>query len=311
MSRRASRRRRRENASTSSPRNRTLPEVGSISRSRHRPVVVLPLPDSPTRPNVSPASISKLTSSTAATDVPRRSRPPPRMKCFTRCDTSTSGIVAVSFTTALYWERPLAWDPARAGLSVPAVAPPGRFSAIHRAGNTARHVRRRRCTPAAAPRRMARSDPDNGDEMHSREERRRAPGPIRLWREAGRRAPRRASTPSSPRVYGCCGERRTARTGPCSTIRPAYITATRSAVSAMTPRSWVMSSNDKLKIALHLPEEVENLRLNRDVQCGRRLVGDDERRLAGDRHGDEHPLAHAARQLVRVVSRAGGRVRNL
>ena len=33
-----------------------------------RPVVVLPLPDSPTRPNVSPASMVKLTPSTARHD---------------------------------------------------------------------------------------------------------------------------------------------------------------------------------------------------------------------------------------------------
>ena len=32
-----------------------------------RPVVLLPLPDSPTRPNISPSSIEKLTSSTALT----------------------------------------------------------------------------------------------------------------------------------------------------------------------------------------------------------------------------------------------------
>ena len=37
------------------PSNRTSPEVGSISRRMHRPVVVLPLPDSPTRPKISPA----------------------------------------------------------------------------------------------------------------------------------------------------------------------------------------------------------------------------------------------------------------
>ena len=55
MSRRAARSRARENASTSSPRNRTAPDVGSISRSMQRPVVVLPLPDSPTSPNVSPS----------------------------------------------------------------------------------------------------------------------------------------------------------------------------------------------------------------------------------------------------------------
>ncbi len=33
----------------------------------------------------------------------------------------------------------------------------------------------------------------------------------------------------------------TSRTGPISATRPAYITATRSAVSAMTPMSWVTS----------------------------------------------------------------------
>ena len=92
MSRRASRIRRREKASTSSPRNRTCPEVGSISRSMQRPVVVLPLPDSPTSPNVSPSSMLKLTSSTALTTVPARNSPPPRVKCLTRWETSTSGI---------------------------------------------------------------------------------------------------------------------------------------------------------------------------------------------------------------------------
>ena len=45
------------------------PDVGSISRSMHRPVVLLPLPDSPTRPNVSPSSIDKAQSSTALTTV--------------------------------------------------------------------------------------------------------------------------------------------------------------------------------------------------------------------------------------------------
>ena len=38
-------------------------------------------------------------------------------------------------------------------------------------------------------------------------------------------------------------------TGPVSTIRPAYMTATRSAVSAITPRSCVMSSSDRSNAA--------------------------------------------------------------
>ena len=59
MSRRAWRNRSREKPRTFSPLKRTSPDVGSISRRMHRPVVVLPLPDSPTRPNVSPSSIEK------------------------------------------------------------------------------------------------------------------------------------------------------------------------------------------------------------------------------------------------------------
>ena len=54
MSRRAWRIRSATKRSTFSPLNSTSPDVGSISRRMQRPVVVLPLPDSPTRPNVSP-----------------------------------------------------------------------------------------------------------------------------------------------------------------------------------------------------------------------------------------------------------------
>ena len=62
-------------ASTFSPRNSTSPDVGSISRSMQRPVVLLPLPDSPTSPKVSPSSMVKLTSSTARTIVLGREQP--------------------------------------------------------------------------------------------------------------------------------------------------------------------------------------------------------------------------------------------
>ena len=44
--------------------NMISPLVGSIARRRHREVVVLPQPLSPTRPRVSPVLMSKLTSST-------------------------------------------------------------------------------------------------------------------------------------------------------------------------------------------------------------------------------------------------------
>ena len=51
----------------SSPSNRMLPDVGSISRSTARAVVDFPQPDSPTSANVSPCSRSKEMPSTALT----------------------------------------------------------------------------------------------------------------------------------------------------------------------------------------------------------------------------------------------------
>src|SRR5215831_2467799 len=59
--------------STSSPRKRTDPDVGSTSLRIERPVVVFPHPDSPTSPRVFPARTRKLTPETALTEPIRRS----------------------------------------------------------------------------------------------------------------------------------------------------------------------------------------------------------------------------------------------
>src|SRR5581483_8386628 len=116
----------------------------SINRSRQRPVVVLPLPDSPTSPNVSPSSISKLTSSTAAIVVPRRRNPPPRVNCLTRCDTSTSGIglqrriVQVAPRSVIGADAVIGWNRAIARVEAVAAArverAAGRQRAEHRHG---------------------------------------------------------------------------------------------------------------------------------------------------------------------------------
>jgi hypothetical protein len=52
---------------------------------------------------------------------------------------------------------------------------------------------------------------------------------------------------------------------------------------------------------LHLVHQFENLRLNRDVECGRRLVGDQHLRIARQGHRNHHALAHPAGKLVRIV----------
>ena len=57
-------------------------------------------------------------------------------------------------------------------------------------------------------------------------------------------------------------------------------------------------------------EQLEDLRLDRHVERGRRLVGDEQRGLAGERHRDHHALPHAAGELVRVGVDAGLRRRD-
>src|SRR5690606_29810185 len=55
---------------------------------------------------------------------------------------------------------------------------------------------------------------------------------------------------------------------------------------------------------------VEDLRLDGHVERGSRLVRDQQPRVAGDRHGDHHPLVHAARKLVRKGLEAALRCRD-
>ena len=81
----------------------------------------------------------------------------------------------------------------------------------------------------------------------------------------------------------------------------AYITTTRCAVSAMTPMSWVMSMIAMLELGLQLVEQLQDLGLDGHVERGGRLVGDQELRIARQRHGDHDALPHAARELVRVL----------
>ena len=51
-------------------------------------------------------------------------------------------------------------------------------------------------------------------------------------------------------------------------------------------------------------QQIEDLRLHRDVERGGRLVGDQQLRAAAAGHRDHHALAHAARELVRIAVEA-------
>ena len=87
---------------------------------------------------------------------------------------------------------------------------------------------------------------------------------------------------------------------PCSTTRPCCITATRSAISATTPKSWVMNRTAVPLALLQVADQLQDLRLRRDVERGGRLVGDQQLRLERQRHGDHRALALAAGELMRI-----------
>ena len=55
-----------------------------------------------------------------------------------------------------------------------------------------------------------------------------------------------------------------------------------------------------VELALKIVHQLQDLRLYRDVQRRRRLVGDQQRRAADQGHGDHRPLAQAAGELERI-----------
>src|SRR5262249_51403548 len=79
-----------------------VPAVGSSAARMSSEVVVLPQPDSPTRPRVSPVLIVRLTPSTALTQPRCRPRSePPTAKYFLRSRTSSNGSVTFGLLEGL------------------------------------------------------------------------------------------------------------------------------------------------------------------------------------------------------------------
>src|SRR5580658_5945993 len=87
----------------SSPLMTMEPEVGGSSATIMRPVVVLPHPDSPTRPNVSPGRTSNDTSETACTAPTCRCRIAPLVtgNSLTRFCTTRNGLVPLGEVAAV------------------------------------------------------------------------------------------------------------------------------------------------------------------------------------------------------------------
>ena len=66
--------------------------------------------------------------------------------------------------------------------------------------------------------------------------------------------------------------------------------------------------NAQAGVGLDFLEQVQDLRLDGDVEGGGRLVGDQQPRIAAQGHGDHDPLPHAAGHLVRILVEPLGRL---
>ena len=68
----------------------------------------------------------------------------------------------------------------------------------------------------------------------------------------------------------------------------------------------IVGDENETHVALRLEggKQIEDLRLDGDVERRGRLVGDQEPRPVGDRGGDHGALALAARELMRIGARA-------
>ena len=124
---------------------------------------------------------------------------------------------------------------------------------------------------------------------------------------------RRRGAESSRAVPACtasAADRTRRRHVPVSTSVPAYITATRSAKPAMTPRSWVIRM---IAAPVTFRAVCSTSRICAWIVTSSAVVGSSamiERRIVRDRHRDHHALPHAAGELVRKRGGALPRVRN-
>jgi hypothetical protein len=64
------------------------------------------------------------------------------------------------------------------------------------------------------------------------------------------------------------------------------------------------------KVAHEVMHQIEDLARDRDVEAGGRLIRQEQPGRMSERHGDDHPLAHAATELVRIGGQALLRVRD-
>src|SRR3989454_1163785 len=255
-----------------------IPPVGCSRSSTIFPVVVLPHPDSPTSPSVLPGSMEKEMSSTARTTATWREKIPRFTgKCLTRFLASRTGPAIVAIPSPRRGSR----QPATARLSVRDAVLGGRLraAAVHdlRAARVERAARRgcRRVRRLAVDRGeplATVTDPRNGLEERLRVGVRRRVVDL----------PDRAGLDQASRVHHC------------------------NLVAHLGDDAEVVGDEDQRQVvgALEITQELQVLRLDREVEARRRLVGDEDPRLARDRNRADDALAHATGELVGILAYA-------
>ena len=230
-----------------------------------RPIVVLPLPDSPTRATHRPASMPNETPRTAALRVR------PVRYSTSRSETSRSETPSPAGLAARAPSGPVS-DSSSSLQRTHRTAWSG--TAISSSGTAARQ------RSSSNPHRGAKAQPDG----HS-------PTPTATpgipWSARGRR--KSGIAPTSARVYGCRGLPITSSTGPFSTTRPAYMTTIRSAMRATTARSCVTYT---IAIPSSLRRRASSVRMRSWVRTSSPVVGSSSTATGG-------PQTHAIAMVTR------------
>ena len=241
--------------------------------------MLLPLPLSPTSAVTVPGFSVNVTSSTACTRS-RANRPPPTAKCLRQ---------ALDLELGAPGARRAHGPPRRGGRRRSARARSrgarGRSVGLPRVERVVARVAVRAARmEAAAGRRL-------------REVGRRAgnPGePLRAVRSAA------GTTPAGRRVYGCRGA--SCSTDDARRLDDLARVHDRDPVGDLEQQREVVRDEENREAALASggPGSAGGSRAGHDVERRRRLVHDHELRLERERHRDDHALAHAARELVRI-----------
>ena len=271
------------------------PVSGAVRPSSTRASVVLPLPDSPTSPSVSPARSSTVDVDEA---VDRLARPGGR-----------------------------SWTRRAARISTLAVGPRAPPRTASRSGGDHARQRLRALVEVAARARGCRADLVERRRLGAaavldeaaavgEDAARRAPSPGGGRNPGSCRAPafalsvsRRGMQRSRPTVYGWRGSvEHLARRSLLDQLAGVQHA---DAVAHLRDHAEVVADEQQRRVELGAQrrDQVEHLGLDGRVERGRRLVEDQQRRLGGERHRDHDALEHAARELVRIAVHHPGRDR--